>query len=118
MLNAYILLILCLWYANLDGNSFTGTITTKIGRLRQLKIFNICKFLILDCLFVTKSCLVYLSRMFDFEFVSNHLSINKDGNDLKGTIPTEFGKLTSLTELVLGEPINLNFSSQMIQFTN
>jgi len=44
----------------------------------------------------------------DFEFVCNHLSINKDGNDLKGTIPTEFGKLTSLTELVLGEPNNLN----------
>ena len=60
--------------------------------------------MILDCLLDRVAWYIWIECLTDFEFVCNHLSINKDGNDLKGTIPTEFGKVTSLTELVLGEP--------------
>ena len=56
-----------------------------------------------------------LNWMLYFEFIYDHLLIYKDGNYLKGTIPTEFGKLASLTELVLGEPNNLNILSHKIQ---
>lgn len=82
-----------------DGNGFTGTLPTTIGRLEDLNFLGMCKFEVL-CLFDSFSPPIRYFRD------SNILLVNAVAyNSMTGPIPTELGNMESLEHIVFGKKL-------------
>jgi hypothetical protein len=93
---------------NSGFNSLSGSIPTEIGSLTSLTRLDFCKFCAKFLLFrwIVMIANLHLSPILHclppLSYFQHH-KINRDGNYLFGSIPSEIGSLTSLTDLHFSE---------------
>jgi hypothetical protein len=83
-------------YLSLYDNSLTGTIPSEVGLLTKLSessvVWLLVVIIVLSCVFfIVLSCLLVIFNSTD--------DLSLDSNSLTGTIPSEVGLLTKLSEL-------------------